>query len=190
MHLCSPINQVNIITVSLLPYIHRRNKSKRMKEAVFWDFFFPFLSKMVYHRAFLYSVVYMYVQTYIQRHLSVSSGKGSRALPLTPTNSTLQKRLDGPKNEQTDAPPPRRCQEVRLFSFNPFCFCSCALWGQKPHHPRPPAPKTCAEVGPPRPPNVTCLMKDGRSSLRVEKKREAMSCVETEIWLKKIHRNP
>lgn len=45
MHLCSPINQVNIITVSLLPYIHRRNKSKRMKEAVFWDFFFLFCQR-------------------------------------------------------------------------------------------------------------------------------------------------
>lgn len=127
-------------------------------------FFCPFLSKMVYHRGFFVQCcIYVCTNIYTQTDIRVCLLKKVHPPPTAGQKTSKHARR------------PRRCQEVRLFSFNQFCFCSCALWGQK----SPPTPKTCAEVNPPPP--VMRLVKDGRSSLRVEKKREVMSCVKTEI---------
>lgn len=137
---------------------------------------------MVYHRVFLYSVVYMYVQTYIHRHPSVSSGKGSRALPPPPTapyrsDSTVQKTSKQTRHRHAAA---RKCVFFPLtLSVFAVVLCGVRRHTTPAHLPLRPVLKSDPPTSPH--PNVTCLMKDGRSSLLVEKKREAMSCVETEI---------
>lgn len=117
-----------------------------MKEAVFEIFFSFFVKDGVPQGFFVQCCVYVCTNIYTQTSECVFC---KRFMPPRPLNSTLQKRLDGPKmSKQTRD----RRQEVRLF----FSFLltvavfAVVLCGVRSHHPRLPLRPVLKSDPPPR----------------------------------------
>lgn len=118
----------------------------------------------------MYSVlcICMYKHIYTNRHPSASSVKGLRAPPpqqqQEPDRSDLTVRKQANGGSTATPRPGGASSSFLLWTVSVFAVVLCGATNRQ-SRPRPPAPRTCAEG----------LETDGRSSRRVEKKREVMS---------------
>lgn len=148
------------------------------------EFFFSFFVKDGVPQGFFCTVLCICMYKHIYTDIRVCLLEKVHApSPLTPpptapyrSDSTVQKMSRQTSHRHAAA---RKCVYFPL-TLSVFAVVLCGVRSHTTPARLPLRPVLKSDPPPP-PPNVTRLMKDGRSSLRVEKKREAMSCVETEI---------